>query len=68
MAVLIVAVVLPGWMGPEGQGQGSHWSWTVSLFDEGFALPPEPSLTQNSLELGKELPSCPCSLRLPVLG
>lgn len=37
----------------------------MSLFDEGFPLPPGPSLTQslsqNSLELGKELPSCPCS-------
>lgn len=32
---------------------------TSSLFDEGFPMLPESSLTIKSLELGRELPSSP---------
>lgn len=60
MAIVVMAGVLPGWKGTEGQAPGSHQLGTMSLFDEGFPLPPEPFLTQNPSELGKELPPSPC--------
>lgn len=61
MAMVTMGEVLPGWKGTEGVGPGCHQSGPVSLFDEGSPLPTQPSLTHNSLDLGKKLPTCPRS-------
>lgn len=47
--------------GTEGQEPGSHQLGSLSLFDGGFPLLPELSLTINSPELVRELPSSPHS-------